>query len=183
MLRVLGPLEVQGPDGPMPVGGPVPRRILCALLVRPGAVVPVDSLVDAAWGDDPPPSAERTLISHITRLREALARLDGTAPPGWSTGAAATGWSSRLRLLMRSGSNKPSWMSSIWLRPRPWRRFARLWLPGARLPRTPICRTRRIRRLRRPGSVELHGAAVEALVAACLEADPAAAAAEAGQAS
>ena len=37
MLRVLGPLEVEGPDGPMPVGGPVPRRILCALLVRPGA--------------------------------------------------------------------------------------------------------------------------------------------------
>ena len=29
----------------------------------------------------PPPSAERTLISHITRLREALARVDGTAPP------------------------------------------------------------------------------------------------------
>ena len=74
MLRVLGPLEVEGPDGPVPVGGPVPRRILCALLVRPGAVVPVDSLLDAAWGDDPPPSAERTLISHITRLREALAR-------------------------------------------------------------------------------------------------------------
>ena len=81
MLRVLGPLEVEGPDGPVPVGGPVPRRILCALLVRPGAVVPVDSLLDAAWGDDPPPSAERTLISHITRLREALARVGGTAPP------------------------------------------------------------------------------------------------------
>jgi DNA-binding SARP family transcriptional activator len=81
MLRVLGPLEVEGPDGLVPVGGPVPRRILCALLVRPGAVVPVDSLLAAAWGDDAPPSAERTLISHITRLREALARLDGTAPP------------------------------------------------------------------------------------------------------
>jgi DNA-binding SARP family transcriptional activator len=81
MLRVLGPLEVEGPDGPLPVGGPVPRRILCALLVRPGAVVPVDSLLDAAWGDDPPASAERTLISHITRLREALTRVGGTAPP------------------------------------------------------------------------------------------------------
>src|SRR4029450_1518173 len=81
MLRVLGPLEVEGPDGPVPVGGPVPRRILCALLVRPGAVVPVDSLLEAAWGDDPPPSAGGTLISHITRLREALTRVDGTAPP------------------------------------------------------------------------------------------------------
>jgi DNA-binding SARP family transcriptional activator/WD40 repeat protein len=81
MLRVLGPLELEGPDGPMPLGGPVPRRILCALLVRPGAVVPVATLLDAAWGDDPPASAERTLISHITRLREALGRVGGTAAP------------------------------------------------------------------------------------------------------
>src|SRR5919206_2958104 len=81
MLRVLGPLEVVGPHGPVSVGGPVPRRVLCALLVRRGAVVPVDNLLEAAWGNDPPPSATRTLISHITRLREALARVDGTTPP------------------------------------------------------------------------------------------------------
>jgi DNA-binding SARP family transcriptional activator len=80
LLRVIGPLEVDGPDGPVSVGGPVPRRILCALLVRPGAVVSVDGLLDAAWGDEPPPSAERTLISHITRLREALVRADGSVP-------------------------------------------------------------------------------------------------------
>src|SRR4051812_14308339 len=81
MLGVLGPLEVTGPDGPVPVGGPVPRRILCALLVRPGAVVPVDGLIDAAWGESAPPSAERTLVSHLTRLREALAGLGGAAAP------------------------------------------------------------------------------------------------------
>src|SRR5689334_8853041 len=82
MLRVLGPLVLDGPDGPMSVGGPVPRRILCALLVRPGSVIPVDTLLDAAWGDDPPPSAERTLASHVTRLREALARVDGAGGGG-----------------------------------------------------------------------------------------------------
>ena len=38
-------------------------------------------LVDAAWGDDPPATAERTLLSHITRLREALAKADSAAPP------------------------------------------------------------------------------------------------------
>ena len=80
MLRVLGPLEVEGPEGPVPIGGPVSRRILCALLVRPGAVVTVDSLVHAAWGEDPPPSAEQTLISHVTRLREALARVGESRP-------------------------------------------------------------------------------------------------------
>ncbi len=81
MLRVLGPLEVVGPDGPVSVGGPVPRRILCALLVRPGDVVPVDRLIGAAWGENPPPSAERTLVSHLTRLREALSGGGGSATP------------------------------------------------------------------------------------------------------
>ena len=108
MLGVLGPLEVVGPDGPVPVGGPVPRRILCALLVRPGAVVPVDALIDAAWGDNPPPSAERTLVSHLTRLREALAGGGDRPPRGSSTSPAATGWWSRPRRLTRSSSNSPS---------------------------------------------------------------------------
>ena len=47
IVRVLGPLEVVGPVGPVSVGGPVPRRILCALLVRPGSVVGVNALIDA----------------------------------------------------------------------------------------------------------------------------------------
>ena len=71
-LRVLGWLEVEGIDGPISVGGRVPRRVLSALLVRAGAVVPTDVLLDAVWGDRPPASGERTLQSHLTRVREAL---------------------------------------------------------------------------------------------------------------
>ena len=41
MFRVLGPLEVIGSDGPVIVGGPVPRRILTALLAHAGSVVSV----------------------------------------------------------------------------------------------------------------------------------------------
>ncbi len=77
---MLGPLEVLGDDGPVSVGGPVPRRVLCALVSRPGVVVPMDALVDAAWGDEPPASAERTLQSHLTRIRESLAAANGHAP-------------------------------------------------------------------------------------------------------
>jgi DNA-binding SARP family transcriptional activator/WD40 repeat protein len=76
VLRVLGALEIDGADGPVSVGGPVPRRILAALLTSPGAFVPVDHLLDAAWGDEPPASAERTLQSHLTRLRDALLSAD-----------------------------------------------------------------------------------------------------------
>ena len=180
MLRVLGPLEVEGPDGPMPVGGPVPRRILCALLVRPGAVVPVDSLLDAAWGDDPPPSAERTLISHITRLREALARLDGTAPPrlehrggGYRLVVAPEAVDAvRFEQTLLDVKNLSPVEAAAALREAlaAWRPPA----PFADLQDTayPAAEAARL--------VELRGSAGEALVAACLDgSDPTAAAAEA----
>src|SRR4051812_41640955 len=59
------------------MGGRIPRRLLCALAARPGAVVSLDALVQAVWGDHAPPSAERTLTSHVARLREALASTGG----------------------------------------------------------------------------------------------------------
>ncbi len=180
MLRVLGPLEVQGPDGPMPVGGPVPRRILCALLVRPGAVVPVDSLVDAAWGDDPPPSADRSLISHITRLREALARLDGTAPLGLEHRGGG------YRLVVAPEAVDAVWFEQTLLDVKhlaPAEAVAALrgalaaWRPPAPFADLqdtayPAAEAARL--------VELRGSAGEVLVAACLDSsDPVAAAAEA----
>jgi DNA-binding SARP family transcriptional activator/WD40 repeat protein len=79
MLRVLGPLEVDGPDGAVSVGGPIPRRILTALILHAGSACSGESLIAAAWGDSPPASAERTLVSHLTRLRDALARAGGPA--------------------------------------------------------------------------------------------------------
>jgi WD40 repeat protein/DNA-binding SARP family transcriptional activator len=79
LVRVLGPLVVDGPDGPVRMGGPIPRRLLCALTARPGAVVSLDALVQAVWGDDAPPSARRTLTSHVARLRDALASTGGAS--------------------------------------------------------------------------------------------------------
>ena len=35
--------------------------------------MPVEALVDAMWGDDPPPSAAKTMQSHVVRLRQSLA--------------------------------------------------------------------------------------------------------------
>jgi len=95
VLRVLGPLVVTGTDGPVNVGGPVPRRILTALLTRPGETLPADWLVLAAWGDEAPASAERTLQSHLTRLRDALQQVDG--------GVGLERGDGGFRLLVRQG--------------------------------------------------------------------------------
>ena len=169
MLRVLGPLEVDGPDGSMSVGGPVPRRVLSALLVRPGAVVSVDGLIDAAWGDNPPASAERTLVSHITRLRDALGTVDGAKPPrverrdgGYRLVVAAEAVdATRFEQIVLGVKDLPAAQAvpalrealGLWRPPAPFADLQDTAYPAAEAARL----------------VELRGSAVEALVAAHLE--------------
>jgi DNA-binding SARP family transcriptional activator len=80
-FRVLGPLEVEADDGPVVLGGPKERLLLALLLARPNQVVPVEMLVRGLWGEQPPPTAVKTLQSHVKRLRRALepARARGAA--------------------------------------------------------------------------------------------------------
>jgi DNA-binding SARP family transcriptional activator len=80
-FRVLGPLEVEAADGPVVLGGPKERLLLALLLARPNQVVSVDALVGGLWGEQPPPTAAKTLQSHVKRLRRAL-------EPGRARGAA-----------------------------------------------------------------------------------------------
>jgi DNA-binding SARP family transcriptional activator len=160
--------------------GAVPRRILCALLVRPGAVVPVDGLLDAAWGDDAPRSAERTLTTYITRLREALASADGSEPAtverrgaGYRVVVAADAVdAARLERILLAVKDVPPADAVPALREAlgSWRGPA----PFADLQDTayPAAEAARL--------VEVHDSAVEALVAAHLESgDPDSAAFEA----
>jgi DNA-binding SARP family transcriptional activator/WD40 repeat protein len=77
-FRVLGPVQVLDQHGvAIDVGGPKPRLVLVQLLLNPNRVVSSDALVDALWGDDPPPTARRSLQSHVAKLRAALGGDDG----------------------------------------------------------------------------------------------------------
>jgi DNA-binding SARP family transcriptional activator len=53
-FRVLGPLEVVGPEGVVAVGGPLQRALLAVLLLAGGRPVARDRLIDELWGDRPP---------------------------------------------------------------------------------------------------------------------------------
>ena len=83
-FRVLGPLEVDAGDGPIPLGGPKQRAVLAGLLVRANQVVPTDTLIDDVWGDEPPDQARNTLQTYVSNLRKMLGddRLQGR-PPGY----------------------------------------------------------------------------------------------------
>ena len=73
-VSVLGPLTVETGRGEVHVAGSRRRRLLALLASRAGRMVSADAIVDALWGDEPPPTAAKTIQSHVVRLRRSLQR-------------------------------------------------------------------------------------------------------------
>ena len=71
-FAVLGPLGVAEQGRELPIGSRTQRIVLASLLARLEEVVSVSVLVDAVWGDEPPPSALNTLRSQVSRLRRVV---------------------------------------------------------------------------------------------------------------
>ncbi|GGW86036.1 SARP family transcriptional regulator [Streptomyces malachitofuscus] len=74
-FRLLGPVGIWR-DGRR-VGPPTAqqRTVLAMLLLDPGRSVPVDRMVDAVWGSNPPASARNAVQGHVSRLRRLVAPL------------------------------------------------------------------------------------------------------------
>ncbi|QZZ32226.1 tetratricopeptide repeat protein [Streptomyces sp. ST1015] len=76
---LLGTVELRGADDtPVDLGPAKQRTVLAALLVDAGRWVPVETLIDRVWGQDPPAQVRPSLYSYVARLRRLLA---GTAAP------------------------------------------------------------------------------------------------------
>src|SRR3954451_22847056 len=71
---ILGSVEVRIDGRAVPLGGPKPRALLAILLLHRNEVVSRDRLIDALWGERPPPSVEQSLDTYVSRLRRALGR-------------------------------------------------------------------------------------------------------------
>ncbi len=70
-MRLLGQLEVD--DGErVRIEAPKQRAVLEALAIFADSDVQPDTLIDAIWGDSPPPTAGKSLHSHVSRLRRVL---------------------------------------------------------------------------------------------------------------
>ena len=83
-FRLLGPLEVDGADGPIPVDRGKPRALLALLLLHPNEVVSTEFILEALWGDDFPDTAGHAVEVYISRLRRLLGpdRIE-RQPPGY----------------------------------------------------------------------------------------------------
>jgi DNA-binding SARP family transcriptional activator/tetratricopeptide (TPR) repeat protein len=76
-FRVLGPLEVRADGRALPLGGIRQRRILAALVLNANRTVSMSRLVAAAWGDEPPATAERQVRNRVAALRRILTPVGG----------------------------------------------------------------------------------------------------------
>lgn len=54
------------------VGGPKQRTVLAMLCIKPGRPVSADRLIEAAWGDEVPDRAVRSLSTYVSSLRREL---------------------------------------------------------------------------------------------------------------
>jgi predicted ATPase/DNA-binding SARP family transcriptional activator len=120
-LRVLGPVQVRGPLGPIELTRAKERAVLAALALFHGRAVSTDRLVDAVWAGGPPVRADKALQIHVQRLRARLGsgvietRSDGYALAGdvlvdaelFETAAKDEHFRTRLRGVLARWSGEP----------------------------------------------------------------------------
>lgn len=71
-FRILGPLEVVEDGESLPLAAGKQRALLAMLLLRANEVVPVDELVDALWGEQPPGTAAKSVQIYVSQLRKLI---------------------------------------------------------------------------------------------------------------
>jgi DNA-binding SARP family transcriptional activator/Tfp pilus assembly protein PilF len=81
VLRVLGPVRIRAGGAWLTPATPQLRLVAGLMALRIDQVVPVDELVDTIWDTRPPKSARASLQSLVTRLRQLLKGIPGTALP------------------------------------------------------------------------------------------------------
>ncbi|NMO57430.1 AfsR/SARP family transcriptional regulator [Actinoplanes sp. TBRC 11911] len=72
--HVLGGTEVEADGVPVDLGGPLPRRLVAALLAAEGRAVSEDALAAAIWGAEVPANPTASLQAYVSRLRRILGR-------------------------------------------------------------------------------------------------------------
>src|SRR6266566_3216954 len=71
-IRLLGPVEVAKAERLVVLGRRKQRALLALLALNANRVVSTDRLVDALWGENPPPTAPVALYGLVSALRKLL---------------------------------------------------------------------------------------------------------------
>jgi DNA-binding SARP family transcriptional activator len=73
-FRILGSVEVASNGERLGLGGAKQRTLLALLLLHPNEVVSRDRIIDALWGERPPPTVAAALNVYVSKLRRDLWR-------------------------------------------------------------------------------------------------------------
>ncbi|WP_406638994.1 BTAD domain-containing putative transcriptional regulator [Amycolatopsis sp. WGS_07] len=93
-VELLGPVRLLDGSRAVPVGGPGVRGLLALLALRVGKVVPLEEIIDALWGHDPPATARTIVHGNVSQLRRLLREMAepvaeiSTRPPGYQLSLA-----------------------------------------------------------------------------------------------
>ena len=69
---VLGPLQMSADGAEVPLGAAKQRAVLALLLINRNRPVAIDSLIDGAWRQEPPPEARASLHTYVSNIRRLL---------------------------------------------------------------------------------------------------------------
>lgn len=72
-VRILGPIDIMVDDRPVAVEGSRRKAVLAVLALHQGRIASTSMIIDAVWGDAPPPTAVNTVQRHVSYLRGLLA--------------------------------------------------------------------------------------------------------------
>ncbi|MDP9232678.1 MAG: AAA family ATPase [Actinomycetota bacterium] len=95
-FRLLGPVEVCGDNGPLPVRGAKQRALLTLLLLHANEVLSRDRLIDELWGERPPATAAKALQVYVSQLRKLLEPERRAGEPGKLLESRGPGYVIRL---------------------------------------------------------------------------------------
>ena len=73
-FQLFGEVRLTAEGQSFDVGTPRQQAVLAALAVDIGHAVPIETLIDRVWGQNPPEQARNVLYSHLSRIRRLLAR-------------------------------------------------------------------------------------------------------------
>ncbi|MEV8611093.1 BTAD domain-containing putative transcriptional regulator [Amycolatopsis sp. NPDC051373] len=89
-VQLLGPVTLLDGARAVSIGGPGVKGLLALLALKVGKVVPLEEIIDALWGHDPPATARTIVHGNVSHLRRVLRDLGGdsvaeilTSPPGY----------------------------------------------------------------------------------------------------
>ena len=73
MVHLFGPVRLcVGDETVVPLGGPVERAVLAALVMAPANRASDDRLIDWLWDDQPPASARKSIQNAVMLLRRTV---------------------------------------------------------------------------------------------------------------